>query len=197
MVERAFARTLRNYSTVFFIVAALSFPLHTMYSFLFRDVIATREHHAVIEAGPQSRRIGKVGHRDLESARLGFGVVMAVELALVPLMVRATRRVFVIDEKGGVPTATDGWRAALSPGSEPPRDRISLQGVGAGVVVALLGGFLIHLIAGSATGFLTDGARWVGVGLGQSLVRAAAAPLALGPLALFRAKEEGDSAPKF
>ncbi len=196
MIERAFARTLRNYSTIFFVVAIVSFPVHTLYSFAFRDVIATRDHQEVIESG-DGRRVGSVGSQDLDNARIAYWIIIAVELALVPLAIRATRRVFVAEEEGSVPTATDAWSAALSPGSNPPRDRAPLAAAGVGVAVTVGIGILVHLIAASATGFLSDGARWVGVGLGQGLVRAAAVPLALGSFALFRAKDRGSPAPKF
>ncbi len=53
MVERAFARTLRNYWTIFMVVAVVTFPVHLIYAFSARNVIATSDFHGEIREGPR------------------------------------------------------------------------------------------------------------------------------------------------
>lgn len=194
MIERAFARTFRNYSTIFMVVATVVLPIHLIYAFTFRNVIATSDFHDAIEAMPNHRQVRSVGPPQLGDARLVFWVIVAAEVALVPLAVRATRRVFIADDGGEVPTATDAWSGALDrrgagkfgPGWVVP----GLVGAGAAVAA----GLLIAGIGSSVTGFLSEDWRWTGAGLTQALARAGAAPLALGPLAFIRAKEGPPSA---
>lgn len=196
MIERAFARTFRNLSTIVMIVAVVVLPVHLIYAYTFRNVIATSDFHDQIEAMPNYRQVRSVGPPQLDHARLTFWVITAAELALVPLAVRATRRAFIVDDEGGVPTVTDAWGLALKrqegrtfrPGWVVP----ALVGIGA----AAGAGVLIAGIGSSLTGFLSEDWRWTGVGLTQALARAGAAPLALGPLALIRAKAAPPSTPK-
>lgn len=197
MIERAFARTLRNYSTIFMVVAVLTFPVHALYTFVFNDVIATRDFHEAIETGPASRKISGVGPDQLGQARIAFWVITLGELALLPLAVRATRRVLLVDEEGGVPTAPDAWKAALSPGVPHLSDRTPGGAVVLGVAAGVAVGLLVYGIGSGVSAFLPEDLRWVGIGLSQAAARAGGAPLALGPIALFRAKETGSSAPKF
>lgn len=196
MIERAFARTFRNLSTIVMIVAVVVLPVHLVYAYTFRNVIATSDFHDQIEAMPNFRQVRSVGPPQLDHARLTFWLITAGELALVPLAVRATRRAFIVDDEGGVPTVTDAWGLALKrqegrtfrPGWIVP----ALVGIGA----AAGAGVLIAGIGSSLTGFLSEDWRWTGVGLTQALARAGAAPLALGPLALIRAKAAPPSTPK-
>jgi hypothetical protein len=196
MIERAFARTFRNFSTIFMLVAVVVLPIHLIYAFTFRNVIATSDFHEAIEQMPNYQQVRSVGPPQLDDARLVFWIVTAVELALVPLAVRATRRVFIVDDEGKVPTAPDAWGRALQrqegrkfrPGWVVPAV--------VGVAAAGAAGTLVALIGSSLTGFLSEDWRWTGVGLTQALARATAVPLALGPLALVRAKEGAPSAPK-
>jgi hypothetical protein len=196
MIERAFARTFRSLSTIVMIVAVVVLPVHLIYAYTFRNVIATSDFHDQIESMPNYRQVRSVGPPQLDHARLTFWIVTAAELALVPLAVRATRRAFIVDDEGGVPTAVDAWGRALKrqegrtfrPGWVVP----ALVGIGA----AAGAGVLIAGIGSSLTGFLSEDWRWTGVGLTQALARAGAAPLALGPLALIRAKAAPPSTPK-
>lgn len=196
MIERAFARTFRNFSTIFMLVAMVVLPIHLIYAYTFRNVIATSDFHRAIEEMPNYQQVRSVGPPQLDDARLVFWIVAAAELALVPLAVRATRRVFIVDDEGKVPTAPDAWGRALQrqdgrrfrPGWVVPAV--------VGVAAAGAAGVLVALIGSSLTGFLSEDWRWTGVGLTQALARATAAPLALGPLALIRAKEGAPSAPK-
>lgn len=196
MIERAFARTFRNLSTIVMIVAVVVLPVHLIYAYTFRNVIATSDFHDQIEAMPNYRQVRSVGPPQLDHARLTFWVITAAELALVPLAVRATRRAFIVDDEGGVPTVTDAWGLALKRQEgrtfRPGWVVAALVGIGA----AAGAGVLIAGIGSSLTGFLSEDWRWTGVGLTQALARAGAAPLALGPLALIRAKAAPPSTPK-
>jgi hypothetical protein len=196
MIERAFARTFRNFSTIFILVAVVVLPIHLIYSYTFRNVIATSDFHEAIEQMPNYQQVRSVGPPQLDHARLVFWILTAAELALVPLAVRATRRVFIVDDRGEVPTAPDAWGRALQK-QEGRRFRPGwLVPAAVGVAAAVVVGVLVALIGSSLSGFLSEDWRWTGVGLTQALARAVAAPLALGPLALIRAKEGVPSAPK-
>jgi hypothetical protein len=196
MIERAFARTFRNFSTIFILVAVVVLPIHLIYSYTFRNVIATSDFHEAIEQMPNYQQVRSVGPPQLDHARLVFWILTAAELALVPLAVRATRRVFIVDDRGEVPTAPDAWGRALQK-QEGRRFRPGwLVPAAVGVAAAVVAGVLMALIGSSLSGFLSEDWRWTGVGLTQALARAVAAPLALGPLALIRAKEGVPSAPK-
>jgi len=197
MLESAFARTFGNFWTVFMIVAVVVFPLHLVYAFVFRDVIATSDFHAAIEAMPNGRRVAGVAPGDLDNARLAFWVISGLELALVPVALRATRRALEVDAAGGVPTASDAW-ADVFRRHEPRRLSPGWPAAGAiGVVAAVTCGSLIAAIAGTVNDLLVaPELRWVGEAVGQGVTRASALPLFLGPVASFWIKGPGASAPK-
>lgn len=198
MIERAFARTFRNFSTIVMLVAVVVVPVHLIYAFVFRNVIATSDFHDAIEALPNYQQVRSVGPPQLDDARLVFWIVTAIEVALVPLAIRATRRVFISDDRGEVPTASDAWTHALAKQEDRTFRAQWIVPALLGVATAVLAGILIQGIGSSLSGFLSEDWRWTGVGLTQALARAWAAPLALGPLALLRAKtKEGvPTAPK-
>jgi len=186
----------RNFSTLFTIVAVIALPVHIVYTFVFRDVVATSDFHEAIRELPESSRVGGVGSGDLDEARLAFWALSLVELALIPFAVRATGRVFKVDARGGVPTATDAWKDAFRrQESRRPSPRW-VGPIGAGLLAALACGLLLHAIGGTLTDFLSRDWRWVGEGLTQGLSRAGAVPFFLGPVAEARAKEEAPLAPK-
>ncbi len=196
MLDRAFAQTFRNYSTIFVIVAVIAFPLHLLYAFAFRDVIATNDFHAAIAALPEDRRVGGVGPAQLDQARLFFWILTGVEVALLPLVVRAARRVFAVDEAGGIPTGTDAWADAFR-AHEKTRLHVGWPAVaGLGLVAAAISGLLLNAIGDAVTDFLPGDLRWVGVALTDGGARAAALPLFVGPLAAIGTKGRGPSAPK-
>ena len=196
MIERAFARTFRNFSTIFMIVAVVVVPLHLIYAFTFRNVIATSDFHDTIEQIPKYQQVRSVGPEQLDHARLVFWLMVATELALLAVAVRATRRAFIVDDDGRVPTAKDAWGRAFQR-QEGRKFRPGwLVPAGVGAAAGLVVGLLIYGIGSALTGFLSEDWRWVGVGVTQAAAVAGGSPLLLGPLALVRAKERGASAPK-
>jgi len=196
MIERGFARMFRNFSTLFTLVAVVVLPAHVVYTFAFRDVVATSDFHESIRELPETTRVGGVGARDLDNARLVFWLLTLGELALIPFAVRATGRVFEVDTEGGVPTATDAWTDAFRrQGTRRP----SPQWIGPAVVglaAAIACGLLLEGIGGTLTGFLTRDWRWIGEGMTQGMSRAGALPFFLGPMAEARAKGGRPPAPK-
>ncbi len=112
MLERAWAFALRNLATLFLTYALVATPLHVVYSYASRDVVAVRELHSEIEAFPQFREVRGVGRADLTRARLGLAVLTLMELLLVPLAYGATRRVREVEERGDPPEVLDSWRHA-------------------------------------------------------------------------------------
>lgn len=196
MIDRAFARTFGNFSTIFVITAVVVFPLHLAYAFIFRDVIAAGDYHHAIEALSGPSRIGDVGPADLDKARLVFWILTAGELLLLPFAARATLRAFEVAGQGGISTATDAWAHAFGPKTGSLSLAAPLAPAGAGLVVAVLCGLLISAIGGVLTDFLSSDHRWVGEAFTQGMSRAGALPFFLGPLAASRAKEEGSFAPK-
>lgn len=184
-------------STIVTIVAVVVVPLHLIYAFSTRNVIATRDFHDAIEAGPSYRQVRSVGSDQLDAARLAFWIITAIELGAVPLAVRATRRAFEVEDRGSAATAPDAWGHAFTsaPAGRLPRGWIGVAA--GGLVAAVAAGLLVHGIGTKATGFLSETWRWAGVGLTQALARAAGAPLALGPLALLRIKADPLKLPRF
>ena len=194
MIERALARTFRSYSTLFVVVAILLFPVHLTYTYVFRNVIATSDFHEAIEAGPKYRQVRSVGSPQIDHSQLVFWIVVGVELAALPLAIRAGRRVFAVADEGGVPTAPDAWTHAFQRTGGMGRPTPAAMAVGLGAAVGV--GVLAHLVGSQITDFLSEDWRWTGVGVTQAVSRSAAAPFLLGAFSGTRAKEAPPTAPK-
>ena len=198
MLDRAFVKTFRSFSTLFLVVAVVTLPLHLIYSFTFRNVIATTEIHDQIRRFPNYRQVRSVGPRELRDATLASWVLTAVEIALVPLGVRAARRVIEVEDAGGVATVPDAWRTALRRGGGSSRfQRASVSGAAIGVLVAVALGWLLGSVGAVVRDPLGPDFVWLGHGVVGAVARAAAAPFALTALALARAaKADPLPAPK-
>ena len=197
MLDRAFRAAFRSFSTLFLVVAVVTIPLHLIYSFTFRNVIATTEIHGEIERFPNYRQVRSVGPRELRDAAVGSWILAGLELALVPLGVRAVRRVIEVEDAGGVATVPDAWRTALSRrGSSARSSTQNLPAAAIGVVVALVLGFLVGRIGAVLTQPLTPDFSWLGHGAVGAIARAAAAPFALAALTGPAAKGHPPGAPK-
>jgi hypothetical protein len=157
LVDRALKTTLRNFSTFWLIAAAITIPLNVAWAALYEDVIATREIHADIENLPPGDEVRGVDAEAIDRAERAQLLVLALELALIPLLVRATRSAIERDGSGHVPTALGAWRgaarASVSRGSMPWRLAIALPMAGLALIVwvlaALIGGLLAAPVGGS------------------------------------------------
>ncbi|MEA2477020.1 MAG: hypothetical protein QOF16_1161 [Actinomycetota bacterium] len=185
MLDRGLALTFRNFATLFFVCAAVTVPLHVAYSVAFKDEIGVRELHAQIESFPPLREVKGVSKHDLDVARIVSGAIALVELALLPLGVKAARRVFDDDGRDGVSTVPAAWRAALT------RDyrwdvgalRRRLGVVLSAALLALAVGFCCDRIGALLAEPFSPTYAFTIVGLATALSRAVAAPFFLGPAA--------------
>jgi hypothetical protein len=185
MLESALQMTFRNFSTLFLIVAVVVFPLHLAYGITFRAEIAVRELHPEIEEFPSGRRVRDVGAAEIDRARVAGYAVWLIEIALIPLMVKAARRALDATERGGVPTVADAWRGAFR--REPRRwlpGAPAAVAAGAGVAVVVL--LMLEVSGLILTDMLPDGPRFAGVVVVDTLARSSALPFLLVSLATGR-----------
>jgi hypothetical protein len=186
MLESALQATFRNFSTLFLIVAVVVFPLHLAYGITFRDEIAVRELHPEIAELPSDRRVRGVGPAEIDRARMAGYAVWLVEIALIPLFVKAARRALDATERGDVATVADAWRGAFG---RAPRQWLpggpAAVAVGAGIAVLVL--LMVEVSGLLLTDMLPDGSRFAGVVVVDTLARSAALPFVLAPLAVGRA----------
>jgi hypothetical protein len=197
MLDRAFRKTFRSFSTLFLVVAVVAIPLHLVYGFVFQDVIATRDIHEQISEFPNYRQARNVGPKDLTTARFAYWALSALELALVPLAVRATKRVIDVEDRGGVATAPDAWHHALDRGDRGRFDPATLPALGVAVIVAFVLGFLIERTGMMLVDALSDDVAWAAAAVVQGVARAVAAPFALSAFVSGRiAKEVPLATPK-
>ena len=182
MLDAGLRVTFRYFSTLFFVAAIVTVPLHLIYVFAFHDVIGLRELAPQIEELPRAREVHYVAAADLRRARLALWAIDAVELALLPLGIRAARGVVAMDERGEVPSATRAWRSALrSQKRRRPR-------YGGWFLAALLIGGLVGALCDAIGRLLAEplGTDWsfVVLGVTQGAARAAGAAFVLGPAAV-------------
>jgi hypothetical protein len=185
MLESALQLTFRNFSTLFLIVAVVLFPLHLAYGITFRDEIAVRELHPQIEEFPSGREVRNVGTAQLAEARTAWYGLLLIEIALIPLMVKATRRALDTAEQGGVATVAGAWSGAFR--REPRRWAVGgPASVAAGAALAVLVLLLVEVGGLLVTDILPDGPRFAGVIVADTLARSSALPFLLVPLAAGR-----------
>jgi hypothetical protein len=181
LLDRALRATIRNFSTLFLLVALVMVPLQVAHAYVFRRVIAVSELHPAIEGFPEGRKVARVGPGQLRKARTGYLVIGAIEILLLPLLVRAAARVMAVDRAGGVPTvvgAFAGMRGSLEVG------RLRGLPVGPLVVAATLGitiGWLTRALGLVLVEPLADGAAFSGVGLIEGVARALGGAFVVGP----------------
>ena len=186
MLDRAFRLTFKNLSTFVLIAAVVALPLHVVYAATFQRVIAVSELHDDISRFPKTRQIRNVGRDQLRNARLGLLAVTLVEIAALPLVIRAARRTLEDDERGLLPTVTRSWAGALAPthGALLRALRRHLGPLLVGLVVALVVGILIERIGTLLIEPLPDDDAWGGVALVQAAARSLAAPFLAVPWAV-------------
>lgn len=183
LLDRLLRLVVRNFSTMFLVVFVVIVPLHLIYAFFFLDVFSVRELHPAIADFPESRLVRGVGRSDVTQARIWFWVVVGAELLLIPLVVRALRRVLELDHEGLVPDALTAWKTTGS------RTGLDISPPGASEVMGMI---LIGFVVGALTwlpldalvGLLPDTVVGVGAALADATSRAAGAAFALVGLAL-------------
>ena len=150
LLDRAFRFVFRNFSTLFLLVAAVTVTTHLIYGFVYREVLEVTELHPFIEGLSPGRYVKGVGAKELEGARTAGLVLALIQVALLPLLIGATRRIFERDGAGAVPTVVD----ALTHVTVGPR--LALGRPGRWGVTALLG-----LLVGAAVWWLSQKAGLV------------------------------------
>ncbi|MGH2750505.1 MAG: hypothetical protein ACRDK3_06485 [Actinomycetota bacterium] len=193
LLDRPLRTTLRNFSTFFLIVALVTIPVNVAWGFFFQDVIATQEVHAAIEALPSGDRVRGVDEEAIDRARYARFIALALQLALLPLMLRAARRAIERDQAGHIPTALGSWRFAAT-GARASSTSSRLSGValamtGFAVVVWVLTSLIGRLLAAP----VADSIAWLIVGLLQGAALALALPFVL--VGLVEARAPAPAAP--
>ena len=186
LLDRALRAAFRNFWTLFLLVAVVTVTVHLVYGFFYRDVLELRELHLYIRFLSPSRQVRGVGAPDLEAAESAMWWVVAVELALLPVLVLATRRVLVQDEDGAVPTVPDALRH-LRDRRGPLGFRLDLERLGTLLIGAALGfgvWYLAQQIGLLVVEPLPDRLNFAALGLVRGCALALGAPFLLAALVL-------------
>jgi hypothetical protein len=179
LLDKTFATTLRNYSTLFLVVAFVTVPLHLAYSLLFRDILALSEIHAAIEQLPPAQPVGGITADDLERARLAYLALCGLEVLFIPLLWRATDRVVALDRAGRLPTATEAWRLRDVPRGDQEAEGRPAVTVAAALSFSFVVWLLAERIGGMVIELVPDRLLFLGLGLVRAVSLALAAPFAL------------------
>jgi hypothetical protein len=183
-VDAALRSTFRNFFTLFLLVAVWTVPLHLAHSYAYRDVISIAELHPDLETFPEGRRVRNVGVGDLRSSRRAYLLLTVLELALLPLLLRAARRVVADGTKE--PTVVGAYRG-LADRLPARRDWGELAlWAAAAAAFALAAGALFRAGGLLAVAPLPDERAFPWVGLVDATARALAGALFIGPIAYLR-----------
>ena len=109
MLDRALAKTFANLSTLLLLACVFTLPIHLVHAYVFREALAVAELSPEIRTFPEGRQVRGVAKGDLEQERISLVIVIGFEMLLLPFAFRAARRVFEVDDEGGVPTTVDAW----------------------------------------------------------------------------------------
>lgn len=166
--------TFRNYSTFFLAVFVILMPLHLVYGWVFQDVFSVRELHGAIAEFPPARQVRSVGQSDIERARLWFWILVALEVALLPLFATASREVLDQEERGEVTSASGAWRALRGGSLGMPRPRVApLLGAAA---LALVVAALAETALRSVAGFVPDDLAFLALAFASAAGRSCGIP---------------------
>jgi hypothetical protein len=186
LVDAAFRSTFREFSTLFLLVAVMTVPMHVAHSYVFRDVLAVRDLHPDIRDFPEGRRVRDVGVADLHRSQQAWLALTLLEIALIPVVVRAARPVV----RGELQPATvlGAYRrvARRRPrGKERPRQLAwTLVGL---AVAALLVTALLRASGLVVVAALPDDHAFPWIGLVEGTARALGGALFVGPAAFLTA----------
>lgn len=184
LLDRVLRLTVRNFSTLFLVVFIAIIPLHLIYAFVFHDVFAVRELHPAIAEFPENRLVRGVGRADISLARIGFWVVAAIEVGLIPFVTRAMKRVLVLDRQGEVPGASSAWRTWRESSSTPTDVKPDAAATAGAIVTGLIVGLLVWLALDAVVDLLRGSVVAFGLALADAASRATGAAFALTPFAL-------------
>jgi len=177
MLDRAARSIVRNFSTLFLVCLVVFLPLEMAYAFIHREAIEVRELTTYIEDLEGNQRVNGVGQEELEAADRNRAILTAIELALVPIMISAARRVLERDEAGEIPTATDAYQHALTPPRFGPIPRPKMLGaLGFSVVFSFLVGFAAYKCAGLLLDVFPDRFDFGILGVVEACARSIALP---------------------
>lgn len=191
-LDRTLRATFDNLSTLFLVVFGILFPLHLIYGWIFQDVFAVRELHAAIAEFPATRQVRGVGQTDVEQARLWFWILIAIEIALLPLILRACRAVIDQDNRGEVTSAPAAWRAIRGPRSERTT-RSSNAVVVPAFVIAVVIAALAEITLRMTADFLPDTFAFAALALASAAGRSLGIPFVA--VALASSDDEAPSGP--
>jgi len=196
LLDKGLRSAITHFSTLFFLVAIVTAPVHIAHSYFFREVIATSELHPEIEQLPPKQNLHGVSADELAAARLVYVVLAAVEIALIPAAIKATGRVLERSADGKPTTALDAWRHLA--GSRLQLSSFAGQAAWGPLLAAGLGavilGYLLRAVGLVLVEPLSDADSFAGVGLIEGLARAGAAPFFLAAAAVC-AQTAKDAAP--
>lgn len=180
MLDDAYRAMLRHFGTFFLVPALVIAPLHLVYAFVFRDVIALGELHGAIEALPAGEGVRGITGNDIATARLVFWAVVALELLLMPLFAAVTRRALQAEEAGRIGGVLGYWRGAR----EDPAARRPAAGplLPAGLITLAVAALASQPLA-PLVETVPRAVAWAVAGLGGAAAHCLAAPFLLVPWA--------------
>lgn len=192
MLDRALGRTFAELSTLVLVALVLTGPIHLAQAYLFRDALAVQEIAPEIGTFPEGRQVRGVAKSDLTAERAAFFGALGIELLLLPLAFRATKRVMEVADDDGVPTVLDAWshlggssRPAFKPGPV-------LVAAAIGAIAALLVLLVGNLLADMASADVA----WLVFGLGRATAAALFVALVTGTAAALPVGGRAVPAPK-
>ena len=180
--DDALRATFHNFSTLFLLVAIVTVPVHVVHSYVWRDVIAVSALHEDIEDFPQGRKVRGVSRGQVHRAKLSLMIITLVEVASVPLFMRAARTTARADP-GDVPTVAGAWLGVARGGGRRAPFRDVIVPVLASIAFAVAVGWLARSVGLLVVEPLPDARAWLGVGLVDGASRALAGAFVAGPLA--------------
>jgi hypothetical protein len=189
LLDRALRATVRNFSTLFLLVAILTVPLHVAHAYVFRQVIAVSDLHPAIEGFPRARKVKGVGRAELTEARTSYVVLNLLEVALLPLVARAAAHVMAADRRDEVPTVTRAVAPRRHGAGAPSWRLLSPAALAAALVIAVAVAWLARAAGLILVEPLPSTSAFAGVGLVEGLSRAVGAPFLVGPAGWMATKD--------
>ena len=164
MLDRALGKTFANLSTLLLLASLFTGPIHLVHAYVFREALAVAELGPEIRAGPEGRQVRGVSKGDLDSERNSLVIVIGVEMLLLPFAFRASRRVFEVDDEGGVPTAVDAWSHLRT----APRGGLSTGPTAVAAVIGLVAAWFVWTIGSQLADMASADMAWAVTGLARA-----------------------------